>query len=122
MKTNITIEEVRRINLRQLIEESEDGTALALAKKCGTAASYLSSILIRYKTESGNIREMGSRLARKLEEGCDKPKGWMDILHSDDAAPDADEDELRQLYLAMDRKTRSVLIEQAKLLSQLSKK
>ena len=49
MKTNNTIQEIRRTNLRLLIEESDDKTAIALAKRCDTSASYLSQILIRFK-------------------------------------------------------------------------
>jgi hypothetical protein len=121
MKTNNTIQEIRRTNLRLLIEESDDKTAIALAKRCDTSASYLSQILIRFKMASGKSREVGTGLARKLEKGCKKPKGWMDSVHHDGEVQ-ASENEIVDLYYAMDDKMRQVLIEQAKMILKISKK
>jgi len=121
MKTNNTIQEIRRTNLRLLIEESDEKTAIAIATRCDTSASYLSQILIRFKMASGKSREVGTGLARKLEKGCKKPKGWMDVVHHDGEVQ-ASENEIVDLYFAMDEKMRQVLIEQAKMILQISKK
>lgn len=116
-----TIEEIRRINLRLLIQDNDPPTAKAIADNCGTSASYLSQILIRFKMASGKSREVGTELARKLEIGCKKPVGWMDVIHKGGEVH-ADETEIINLYLAMDNKMRSVLIQQAKMILQITKK
>lgn len=116
-----TIEEIRRINLRLLIQENNPATAKAIAKKCHTSPSYLSQILIRFKMASGKSREVGTELARKLEAGCKKPVGWMDVMHHENEIA-ANESEIVNLYLAMDNKMRSVLIQQAKMILQITKK
>lgn len=118
MKTPNTIAEIRLTNLRLLIEESKEGTAIALAKKCKTSASYLSQILIRYQMESGKAREVGTTLARKLEKGTKKPEGWMDVRHD---AVDKDENELRLLYAAMDINMKAALLGQARIISKIGK-
>jgi hypothetical protein len=119
MKTTNTIEEIRRTNLRLLI--LDHGTGVAVAAKCGTSASYLSQILIRFKMESGKSREVGSDLARKLEKGCKKPKGWMDVAHIDGEV-EITENEIVNLYSAMDGEMRSWLVQQARLILQIGKK
>lgn len=129
MKTKNTIEEIRLTNLRLLIEECEAvtvgkqtyraGTAAALAARSKTSPSYLSQILIRFRNPSGNIREIGTELARKLEKGAKKPIGWMDVRHDD---LDSAENELRLLYAAMDESAKATLMAQARLISQIGKK
>jgi hypothetical protein len=129
MKTKNTVEEIRLANLRLLIEECEAatmgkktyraGTAAALAAMSKTSASYLSQILIRFRNPSGNIREVGTELARKLEKGAKKPVGWMDVRHDD---VDSAENELRLLYAAMDESGKATLVAQARLISQIGKK
>jgi hypothetical protein len=128
MKTENTImetrEEIRVANLRLLIEECKEfdnyraGTAAALAARCKTSRSYLSQILTRFPNPSGNIREVGTELARKLEKGAKKPVGWMDVRHDN---PDSSENELRLLYAAMDESAKATLIVQARLISQIGK-
>lgn len=66
--------EIRRRNLRALIEEN--GTAAGLAEKAQTSAAYISQILSA-KTKAF----VGDVLARKLESAMQKPHGWMDTLH-----------------------------------------
>jgi hypothetical protein len=119
MKKTNTIEEIRRTNLRLLI--LEHGTGVAVAAKCDTSASYLSQILIRFKMESGKSREVGTDLARKLEKGCKKPKGWMDVIHADGEV-EVNENEITNLYSAMDDNMRALLLQQAKLILQIGKK
>lgn len=72
--------EIRLANLRILIREA--GTAAALAERTETNAAYLSQLRIGTKTPRGTkTRAMGDELARKLEAGMGKPRGWMDHLH-----------------------------------------
>lgn len=81
------IGDIRRANLEVLLREFP--TLDSLAAAAGSTSVYLSQI--RNQTpdqKSGKPREMGSKLARRLETiaGHEKPTGWMDIEHS---APEA---------------------------------
>lgn len=71
------VQKVRKIRLRLLYDEL--GGVAAVAKKAGTAESYLSQIT----SEKGN-RNLGNRLARKIEISCNKPVGWLDGLEVPD--------------------------------------
>lgn len=75
----MTVEQTRLDNLRLLV--TEKGTIAAVAEAAGTPASYLSQILTRAPSRTGKPRDIGSQLARKLEAGCTKPAGWMDVPH-----------------------------------------
>lgn len=70
----------RLINLRHLVEEY--GTITAVAAAAGTSEKYLGDILNGTLLKSGKRRQLGDRLAEKLENGCGKPPGWLDIDHS----------------------------------------
>lgn len=75
--------EIRFKNLELLIREF--GSAATVARKAGTSPAYISQILTRTLTPKGEERGVGPTLARKLEEGCGKPRGWMDqIQHNAD--------------------------------------
>lgn len=63
------IREVRRLRMEELAEEF--GTLEEVGKRAGLGANWLSQI------RGG--RGMGHKTARRLEEGCRKPRGWMDI-------------------------------------------
>ncbi|MEN7429184.1 hypothetical protein VA599_00415 [Chromobacterium sp. TRC.1.1.SA] len=76
------VETIRLANLQKLISEKKTIRAVALA--ANTSATYLSQILNRTKSCTGNPRGLGSVLARKLEKGCNKPEGWMDQHHPED--------------------------------------
>lgn len=65
--------EIRRANLAALIESH--GSIRALADKVGTAPNYLSEIKNRE-------RDMGDRLARKIEAALELSAGWMDASHA----------------------------------------
>ena len=76
--------EVRLENLEVLVKEA--GTADALAEACGLSAEYISQIRNRaIDNKTGRPRNLGSRAARKLEEGMSKPLGWMDTNHAPSA-------------------------------------
>lgn len=63
-----------------LIEEF--GTQDAVAALATTSQVYLSQLRTSAPdSKTGRPREIGARLARKLEQGCGKPTGWMDVPH-----------------------------------------
>ncbi|MGV7210472.1 helix-turn-helix transcriptional regulator [Oxalobacteraceae bacterium A2-2] len=76
MSTN---KQIRLENLRKLISEFK--TAEEVARRAGTAPMYLSQILNGAKSSTGRERGVGDSLALKLETGCEKPPGWMDVSH-----------------------------------------
>lgn len=83
---NTTVGDIRRANLLLLIEEA--GTMEALAEAADTNTVYLSQIRNRtVDAKTGRPREMGSRIARKLEAARQKPTGWMDRQHQDEGTP-----------------------------------
>lgn len=71
----MTIEETRLINLRALIHES--GSPVEAATLLRMEPSQLSQISGRNPT-----RNIGSRLARRIEAAWNKPKGWLDIAQT----------------------------------------
>jgi len=107
-----TIDNIRRRNLELLVEEF--GTQSAVALNCQTSVSNLSHILIRYRKSNGKIVKMGATLARKIEAGCNKPVGWMDISHDDQP-----ENELIQLYDKMTDDMRELLLSHARLIVKM---
>ncbi|HVV68940.1 MAG TPA: S24 family peptidase [Gammaproteobacteria bacterium] len=72
--------EIRLINLHKLLKESK--TAASLAYAANTSPAYISQILS--KKAKGSV---GHKLARKLELAAGKPKGWLDIMHDEEAKP-----------------------------------
>lgn len=74
-----TSKELRVENLRTLVAEFK--TADAVAQRAATAPMYLSQILNGAKSSTGRARGVGDALARRLEQGCGKPVGWMDQRH-----------------------------------------
>lgn len=86
-----TVEEARRIRLKMLINEV-GGTAAALNRATGKLDrdSTYSQILNQSRgSKTGTPKQMGSPLARELEEQRSKEPGWMDTDPdlSDDAWP-----------------------------------
>ena len=72
--------EVRLENLRQLVEEA--GGATELAKKAGyKQPSYIYQILNQSAIQNGKPKNIGSNMARKLEQAMGKEEGWMDVQH-----------------------------------------
>jgi phage repressor protein C with HTH and peptisase S24 domain len=66
------INEIRRINLKNLIEES--GGRQAFIEKTGKNDSQVSQLLSTAKSS----RNIGNKLAREIEEKCGKDPGWLD--------------------------------------------
>jgi phage repressor protein C with HTH and peptisase S24 domain len=65
---------IRRNNLRTLAERYE--TQAEFAALCGTAPSVISLII-----SPNPKRNLGHRLARKIEDAVGLPAGWMDTAH-----------------------------------------
>lgn len=71
------LEQIRRDNFEKLIAEA--GGVAALARRCGyNKPAYLYQVRSRKKTANGQTLEVGARVAAKLEQGMNKPSGWMD--------------------------------------------
>lgn len=125
-KSISTIEDIRLGNLHTLIKDWGDqrqpansyGAVRAISKDSGVSEAYLSQIITRSKDANGKTREIGSKLARKLESGCDKPVGWMDV---DNSVEKTDEKELLALFTLMDKDGQAALMEQAKFLTKTRK-
>lgn len=72
-----TVDEIRLENLRLLV--AEFGTQDRVADLANTQPVYLSQILNGAKdSKTGKVRQIGDLLARKIEAGCCKDRGWMD--------------------------------------------
>ncbi len=71
--------EIRRKNLRELVDKADSGAAFA--KQADMAPSLLSQILSQNPS-----RNVGDRLARKIEERLRLPSGWLDSAHSTEIA------------------------------------
>lgn len=74
-----TSKELRIENLRALVAEFK--TADAVARLAATAPMYLSQILNGAKSSTGKPRGVGDALARRIEHGCGKYVGWLDVPH-----------------------------------------
>jgi SOS-response transcriptional repressor LexA len=72
------IYETRRANLRWLIDNQYGEVAANLAKDLRIQASQLSRI---FSPNPKNRRNIGTRLARAIEQVSRKPLGWMDEPH-----------------------------------------
>lgn len=86
-----TVEEVRRIRLKMLVNEV-GGRAVDLnraTKKIDRDSTYSQILNQSLGSKTGKPKQMGSPLARELEELRDKEVGWMDTDPdlSDDAWP-----------------------------------
>ncbi len=75
--------EIRRKNLRALVDKADSGAAFA--KQADIAPSLLSQILGQNPT-----RNIGDRLARKIEDRLTLPAGWLDSIHGAIVAEPAD--------------------------------
>lgn len=77
-----TVHENRFINFETLIAEA--GSVAKLARQCGyDKAAYLYQVRAKLERPNGQTLVVGNRMAAKLEQGMNKPAGWMDFDHSD---------------------------------------
>jgi hypothetical protein len=80
----MTIDETRRANLLILIKEAGSITALAelLHHNSATQVSQWKNASTDHNT--GKPRSISTRSARRLEEVCKKPAGWMDSVQQEE--------------------------------------
>lgn len=75
------INTVRRENLRKLVQLAT--SQADFAESCGTAPSVISLIV-----SPNPKRNLGDKLARKIEAARELPHGWLDVSHPDQGAID----------------------------------
>ena len=73
-----TSADIRRENLRYLIDTKFQGVKNRLANHIGVTHMQIARIF--HAGESA--RNVGDRLARKIEAGCDLATGWLDQDHA----------------------------------------
>lgn len=76
----MTIEEIRRNNLRRIAKDYDSSEALAA--RIGREPNQLSQLIGRTPT-----RNIGGRLARDIEKRLALPEGWLDQNYEDDLTP-----------------------------------
>lgn len=74
-----TSHEIRLANLRLLVGEFQ--TIKRVADLASSSRVYLCQILLGMPSSTGTARGVGNALARRLEQGCGKPVGWMDHVN-----------------------------------------
>lgn len=123
-----TIAEIRRDNLKRLVNETASRTLREVSDLTNVNPAYLSQIKNALPDHHGNPREMGDAIARRLELGMGKPKAWMDNDHGDieppparSAQPTVVEKVMRALApaLASEQSMRTMIEENRKLAAEL---
>lgn len=110
--------EARLLNLKRLV--AEYGSIVAVANASGTSEKYLGELINRTPSKSGKPRQMGDLTAEKIEVGCGKGRGWMDIDHNatqpiGGPALNSTEAELLRLYRESTPNKRRALLAVARL-------
>lgn len=96
------IREIRRQNLIAL--RKQFGSVREIADRVETDANYISQLL------GGKGKYfMGHTMARRLEQACDKPDGWMDQHHAEQEYLDEDIEDIARLARKMDATQRKTL-------------
>ncbi len=73
----MSVRTARRQKLDVLIDEA--GGVAPLARSAGVSEKYLRQILAGFQgPRDRKPRELGDRIARRLEAACGRPEGWMD--------------------------------------------
>lgn len=75
------INEIRKENLRLVIEQKFDGKQVTIANLLECAPNIISRYLSSSITKSH--RNISSSMARRIEIVSDAPRGWLDTLHRD---------------------------------------
>jgi len=73
-----SIREIRRENLQRLANEF--GSQIALAEASETSPAYINHLLNKRK-DGTYVKELGHKLARKIEDKLDLSHGWLDTNH-----------------------------------------
>lgn len=71
------ISQIRRHNLRRIIDEEFDGNLAEFSRFIGKDPSYIS----RYFSNKNQMRNIGSTTARAIEQRLKRPHGWLDQAH-----------------------------------------
>ncbi len=80
-----SIDEINRINLDMLVQETKSKTIEEVAKIANKNPTYLRQIKNKSIVKSnGKPAKMGRNLARSLEQAFNKPVNWMDTSHSEE--------------------------------------
>ena len=108
-----TIGQRRRQNLRRLIDEEYDGVVQRLAAQVEMPHSQVWRVLREKKGD--NAREMGERLARRIELACGKGEGWLDLEPT--AQTSQESEQLAQRILALSDADRDALMRMVKAMS-----
>ena len=112
-RLEMRIDELRRTNLRKLIDDRFQGVAAPLAKRLDLQPSYMSRLFTKNEDHRRNI---GDEMARKIEGILGLPDGWMDTTHdsprnipsSSAVVPKADNSIAQLIQEGEDRGVRSV--------------
>lgn len=96
----------RRDNLRRLIDEDFNGVVSRLAARVEMPHSQIWRVL--RESESENAREMGERLARRIESACEKSEGWLDLEPT--AQTSQESERLAQRILALPADDRAAVL------------
>lgn len=79
----MNIQDIRRQNLRAVIEAEFGGVPARLARALGCQPTSIS----RLTSSAASKRNMGDKMARDIERAAGRPDGWMDILHDAEMDP-----------------------------------
>ncbi len=97
------IHAIRLANLRLLLDEAaktigrERGAAQHLARLSGVPATVISQAKNQRQRADGSARKIGDDIARRLERGGGKEKGWMDVSHEHELLSSSDMQTLNAL-------------------------
>jgi len=85
--------QIRLQNLKILLSESNNSlkelARRVKGKESKSFASYLSALINEIPTpDRKKPRTIGNELARNLEIGCGKERGWLDHIHDEDESKD----------------------------------
>ena len=76
MKVPAQLAEVRRLNLKKLIDEKFEGNRTAFARATGKNSNL---IILCLAPNEDIRRSIGERLAREIEQKMSLPSGWLDL-------------------------------------------
>lgn len=103
----------RRKNLRRLIDDEYQGVVQRLAAQVEMPHSQVWRVLRENKGD--NAREMGERLARRIETACGKSEGWLDLEPT--AQTEQESEALAQRILALPEADRDAVLRMVKALT-----
>lgn len=75
------INEIRRRNFRQIVDTQFEGSYAKIAEPLGKQSSYFSRVFTEKEKHRRNI---GSAMAREIEQVAGKPEGWLDQVHENE--------------------------------------